>query len=72
MLMLSQAAAVGPGYARVALAVLLMGGALIAIIAMVAVRRLVFIELVACGVFFTLLGAGPLHPLWGWLWTLGS
>ena len=76
--MVDQAAALGAaggssGYADVAIVGLLMGGALIAIIALVAARRLWAIELLATGVFFTLLGGSPVgRALWNWLWTLGG
>jgi len=50
-----------------------MGGALVGIIAMIAARRLWAIELIFCGVFFTLLGGSPVgRALWDWLWTLGG
>lgn len=67
------AAASGSGHASIAIVGLLMGGALIAIIALIAARRLWTIELIATGVFFTLLGGSPVgRALWDWLWTLGG
>lgn len=67
------AAASGSGHANVAVVALLMGGALIAIISLIAARRLWTIELIATGVFFTLLGGSPVgRALWDWLWTLGG
>lgn len=61
------------GHANVALVGLLMAGALIGIIALMAARRLWAIELIFTGVFFTLLGASPVgRALWDWLWTLGG
>jgi len=67
------AAASGSGHANVAVVALLMGGALVGIIAMIAARRLWAIELIFCGVFFILLGGSPVgRALWDWLWTLGG
>lgn len=69
----AEAAASGSGHASIAIVGLLMGGALIAIIALIAAKRLWTIELVATGVFFTLLGGSPIgRALWGWLWALGG
>jgi hypothetical protein len=61
----------GAGHANIAIVGLLMAGALIGIIALVAARRLWAIELLFCGVFFTLLGGSPVgRALWDWLWSL--
>lgn len=69
----AEAAASGSGHANIAIVGLLMAGALIAIISLIAARRLWAIELLACGVFFTLLGGSPVgRALWDWLWTLGG
>lgn len=69
----AEVAASGSGHASIAIVGLLMGGALIAIIALIAARRLWTIELIATGVFFTLLGGSPVgRALWNWLWTLGG
>lgn len=60
------------GHARVAIVFLLMGAALIAIVALMAARRLWFIELLSCAIFFTLLGGSPIgRAVWDWLWTIG-
>lgn len=67
------AASGSTGHASVAIVALVMGGALIGIIAMVAARRLWAIELLFTGVFFTLLGGSPVgRALWDWLWSLGG
>lgn len=61
------------GHANVAIVGLLMGGALIAILSLVTAKRLWAVELLATGVFFTLLGGSPVgRALWDWLWTIGG
>jgi hypothetical protein len=61
------------GHANVAIVGLLMAGALIGIVALVAAKRLWAIELLFTGVFFTLLGGSPVgRALWDWLWSLGG
>lgn len=59
MYMVERSAALATGHADMPYLALIMGAALLVMIALVVARRLWFIEILATGTFFTLLGCSP-------------